>query len=241
MPVIQSSWGLTYEFACKSRACAPPPIGKGGSIGPTGAETKQKIGAGVAARSVAKRAEKVEPGTTGTVKSAIESAGGRMDGLDYRLKTPASLKRKILKKSIEKGISVKAAAKEIADAVRYTGVIPEPPKGNYAKTIKTVIKDLEKQGMTITEIETHWKRGDAYNGVHITANAKNGTKVEIQFHTEASLAAKGKTHEIYERAREVGISPEERARLTREMIKIADQSPIPSGAIRLGKKVFRPT
>lgn len=54
---IRRTWGEAYEFACHSRACAPPPIGTGGSSGLT------------AGRSISAQAD--------LASTVIETAGGR--------------------------------------------------------------------------------------------------------------------------------------------------------------------
>lgn len=190
--------------------------------------------------SMVDNAIKVEPQITRAVKQVIRENDGRMEGLQYRLKGADSLRRKIYTKAKEKGLSISESADRISDSIRYTAVIGEPPPGHYAQTVKNIMKTMEKNGLEVLNVETHWRRGDAYNGIHVIARHPSGAKVEMQFHTEESLAAKKKTHKLYEIARADDTPPAERARLVREMVKIADAAPIPKGALNVGTRVFRP-
>lgn len=203
---------------------------KGGGRVPGKAVTA--LAEGIAANAVA-----IEPEVTATVAGIVADAGGRMDGLAHRLKTPESMARKIDVKARERGITHEASAARISDAVRYTAVVGE---ARYSDSVHRTIADLESKGYKAVELETHWQRGDAYNGVHLIVQHPNGVKVEIQFHTEASIAAKGQTHKIYEKARLSTTTPEQRRQMTHEMIRIADTAAIPPGADSIGTMVFRP-
>lgn len=193
-----------------------------------------------AALDIAERAASAEPEITKAIQNVVSANGGRMESLAHRLKTVDSLTRKIATKAKERGQSIEESASQISDALRYTAVIDDPPPGSYSRAIEGMLKSLKDDGLEVLELETHWRRGDAYNGVHLIARHPNGSKVELQFHTPASLAAKGETHKIYEIARADGISPEIRAIMVRRMVQIADVAPIPAGALRFGVRVFRP-
>lgn len=217
-------------FACLTRACAPPPVGRGGSI--KGGRSAVK-----AARKIFENASKAEAKVTETLRRVVEGSGGRLEGLEYRLKTAKSLARKIITKATERGQTPEEAAAKISDALRYTGVTEAK---EYPKMIRKTIKELKKQGFSVEELETHWKRGDAYNGIHLIVKSKDGVKVEIQFHTPESLDAKGKTHPLYEQMRDPSTSPADRKRLIEEMISLADSAPVPRDALKFGDIVFRP-
>lgn len=237
---------LSYaSFMCLSKACAPPPVGKGGS-------TPQSRAATAEARKLAKKVAEIEPHVTSLVKDVVDGVGGTMVGLKFRKKTLGSLARKIHNKALERGKSMEDSAAGISDALRYTAVFRT---GDYSKGVRDVIRSMTKQGYKMEvggksvtnkftlndgDLETHWRRGDAYNGVHAIFTHPNGTRVEVQFHTPGSFAAKMKTHKMYEEARKPSTSPERRAFLIREMVKIADSVPIPPGAMSFGTKVFRP-
>lgn len=198
------------------------------------------------------RARAEEPRITADISSAVETAGGEMYGLDFRLKEVSSLARKIVDKARDKSeklkreVTLEESAASIADAVRYTAIVDEPPPGGYVRGIANLLDSLESKGYKILELETHWERGDAYNGVHIVAEDKSGTKFELQFHTTASVKAKFATHPLYEEMRKADTTEERRRELVYQMIDIADAAEIPQGAIEVdsirpfGEKVKRP-
>lgn len=231
------------SFMCLSKACAPPPVGKGGS-------TAMSRAAASAARTLGKKVNEIESHTTSLVKGVVDGAGGTMVGLKFRKKTIGSLARKIHNKAIERNQSVEESAGRISDALRYTGVFPT--KG-YAAGIRGTLQAMMKKGYTVEvngkklkqkftldELETHWRKGDAYNGVHAIMRHPNGTKVEMQFHTPGSFKAKMRTHGMYEEFRKLSTTPERRKQLIEEMVKIADSVPTPEDALSFGEQVFRP-
>lgn len=204
------------------------------------ARLAEKGKASAAARTILERARAEEPRITADISEAVKATGGEMYGLDFRLKEADSLARKLVSKAKSKGISLDESAAGVADALRYTAVSDEPPPGSYARTITTLIDTLESKGYKVVELETHWQRGDAYNGVHLIAEDKSGQKFELQFHTTASVKAKFATHPLYEEMRKDDTTPERRAELVREMIDIADAADVPQGAMDFGEKIFRP-
>jgi predicted RNA binding protein YcfA (HicA-like mRNA interferase family) len=217
-------------FACYTKACAPPPAGKGGST-KAGHEARRQ------AIAVHDHAVAIEKGVTDTLRSTVLDQGGALVGLTHRVKGIDSLTRKIHDKALQRHQSMAESANAIPDALRYTAVLHS---SKYTAAVKSTRKALEKQGFKIEELETHWQRGDAYNGVHMIARHPNGAKVEIQFHTVDSLRAKALTHPIYEKARQATTTPQERTMLTKKMVEIADHAKVPKGATGLGTKVFRP-
>lgn len=223
LPVSEAS------FACYVKACAPPPAGKGGS-------SKAGVQARRLAEGIVAKAASAEKEVTGSLRSLVGEAGGTLVGLKHRVKGIGSLTRKIHDKAAQRGQTLEESAGKISDALRYTVALHS---GNYSAGIKNTLNALKKAGYKVDEKETYWKRGDDYNGVHAIVRHPNGTKVEIQFHTTASLAAKKKTHAIYETVRRPDIDPAEKSRLMQEMVKIADAAKVPFGARWIGKRKFK--
>jgi hypothetical protein len=151
--------------------------------------------------------------------------GARMQGLHNRLKTQESLARKLEQKSATKGLTPSEYAKKIGDALRYTMITKED---NYGETAQAVIDDFRKRGYVV-EVENTWHPGASYKGIN-TNIKKDGLTFELQFHSEKSINAKGKSHALYEIARNAKASPDERARATRQMQQLWDQLQHPSGA-----------
>jgi len=216
-------------FRCLSKACAPPPVGTGGS-------TKLGHAAHREAVALVSKASEIADSVTKTVGSSVAKGGGLMAGLDHKLKTSHSMQRKIHNKSLERGQDVKESSSTIRDALRFTAVIPT---AEYAKSVKSTIKELESQGFKTLELDSHWTRGDDYNGIHLIFQHPNGTKVELQFHTPESLHAKRLTHPIYVEFRKPHTTAEQRLAMAIEMVDIADKAPVPPGIEGLGLKIFR--
>jgi predicted RNA binding protein YcfA (HicA-like mRNA interferase family) len=197
-----------------------------------------------------RRVKDIEKGVTKTISGAIRSAGGSMAGLKFRMKTLHSLARKIHDKALERGYTMDESAARIGDALRYTGVFSTK---DYSKGIRSTLKALMKQGykvvvdgktlsqkFTMDELETHWLRGDAYNGVHAILRHPNGTKIEVQFHTPESFKAKMKNHALYEEFRKPSTPLARKKELIYQMVEVADRAPVPSGALSFGERIFRP-
>ena len=73
--------------------------GRPGQVGGSGS------GGGGVASSILTEAKQKEPGITSTVQGTVESQGGEMDGLEFRLKDQESLGRKVESTAKELGIS----------------------------------------------------------------------------------------------------------------------------------------
>jgi len=217
-------------FACFVKSCAPPPAGKGGS-------SKAGYAARAEAKKVLKAAMKVEGEVTKNLRGLIGGESGIMVGLKHRVKGLKSLTRKIHDKAMERGQSMEESASRISDALRFTAVAHS---SKYSSLIRNTIKKLKQAGYDVHELETHWKRGDAYNGVHAVVKHPSGVKIELQFHTTQSWAAKMKTHKMYEEFRQHDTTPQRRTELAKQMVQIADSARIPSGALSHGARVYRP-
>lgn len=216
--------------ACYAKSCAPPPVGKGGS-------SKAHIIAHKHAKNILTTAGRNADAITSDIREVIERNGGAMSGLDHRLKGLASLRRKIHDKAVEKGISIDDSAAKITDAIRFTGVVDT---GNYAKAVRQTIRSLEKKGYTVYDVENHWSRGDAYNGLHLLARHKSGAVAELQLHTKESIKAKNDIHGYYEKFRLHDTPKAEKRKLFDTMVSISDQAPIPPGIQGVGMTIKRP-
>lgn len=220
----------TDNFACYDKSCAPPPVGKGGT-------SKSHSQAHRHAVRIIQSAKKVERTITADIQAVAEANGGSMTGLDNRLKGISSLRRKIHDKAVAKGIPIDDSASKITDAIRYTAVIPT---ANYTKAVSDTITSLKAKGYEVFDVENHWSRGDAYNGLHLLARHKNGDVAELQFHTPESIEAKSKIHGYYEEYRLLDTPPNKKLQLFTEMVKISDTAPVPVGVEPIGLKIERP-
>ena len=158
-----------------------------------------------AAARLRREAEAKEPGLTAAVTGAVAAAGGEMWGLRYRLKTQASLDRKIKAEAAEEGIPPGEVV--IKDAVRYTVLFG--PEG-YAEGFAAVRRELARRGWTKYDhqFKNYWEPGDAYDGYNCVFQSPDGFLMEFQFHTPQSIQVKEKSHKLYEKARTMGAGPE---------------------------------
>ncbi|MCD5422673.1 hypothetical protein LRS71_24490 [Rhodococcus pyridinivorans] len=151
----------------------------------------------------------------------------RMHGLEFRMKSPASLARKLADR-------VKAApfaeperiVEKITDVVRYTAISrPE----QVVDTARMMAGSLADRGWTVIEAEQSYLDGNQYKGLHMLARHSSGRVAEFQFHTEQSQQVKDDTHLDYERARDTSVPVTERAALIEKMTARWAGVPAPPG------------
>ena len=128
-----------------------------------------------------------EPQITKTVTDAVSNSNGIMFGLDHRLKTHASLERKLwtdTKGEINKLPDVTAGIK---DALRYTAV--GTPDTLSAMTID-IARSIVASGGTIIKYKDTFEKDAIYMGTNIGFTDKSGQRAEIQTHTFDSVNVK---------------------------------------------------
>lgn len=181
-------------------------------------------GSKAAADSLYKKAQQVEPQITKRMVSLAESNNMRLEGLQYRIKQPDSLARKIEADAKMMGIDPAKAAEGISDSVRYTALVDS---GNYTAGVQSTLDQLRADGYT-TRVKNFWTKGDPYQGINVALTAPDGTQVELQFHTPESLAVKEAIHKDYETYR-ISTSITERQQLWDAMTAKATGVPVPGG------------
>lgn len=188
------------------------------------------------AKGLLDRAKQAEPRITGDLQRISSAAGGKMEGLDFRLKSHDSLARKIASDAVDKQISHRQAAAGIKDAVRYTTVFSNQ---DYATSVRQALAALKRRGYTIVQIKNYWGAGDPYQGINAVLRSPTGQTFEWQFHTSASYHLKEIVqHPLYERQR-VSRDARERFKLYHRMTRNAGQVPSPGGAGSLGDVAFQ--
>jgi len=182
--------------------------------------------------SLAARAAAAEPKTTADVVSLTRGIrGAKNDGLEYRLKSAHSLKRKIATHLRVRGKSVEEIVARINDAVRYIVSIPD---GDYSLGADGMTEGLRAKGYEQVELANYWNV-DGYKGVNSTwRDPATGQLFEMQFHSPDSLAAKMQEHVLYEKRRLPDTSAERSAELMRKANEIVARGPIPPGAPDVG-------
>lgn len=175
------------------------------------------------ASSIYRNAKKHEPAITKDISKAVEQAGSKLHGLEHKLKTRESIKRKIETNSIEKDISVNKAAGKIRDAVRYTSLTNS---NNYVKSYNEVKRYLEDLGYKETRCRNYfndYRLGKvSHKSIQSVFQTKDGYEFEVQFHTPSSQNAKDKKVPLYEEARNPNVSAKRRNELVSKMISLAE-------------------
>lgn len=167
----------------------------------------------------------LEPTMTAEMQEVTASANGRLDGLEFRLKGYSSLHKKLtaLAKTLHKkaeDLSLEAAMLQVRegnlkktpskkwykwvalDALRYTLVLSE---ADYAVAVTRVRETRLAQGGRLVEQKNFWPcPNTAYVGINdiyavpTDALPVGVLHVEVQYHTEASLAQRDAQHGLFE-------------------------------------------
>lgn len=202
-----------------------------GSLTPAG---KQRYSSGKFAKKIRKDAEsRIEKISSDVISSAKES-GSEMHGLENKLKTEMSIRRKIDKKSVEDNIPAELAAKDIKDAIRFTTISNEK---NFVKNYNSFKHNLEKRGYKEVKCKNYfdeYRKGKVkHKAVQSIFVNKDGYQFEVQFQTPASQYAKDKKVPIYEERRQLGISKARAEELERQMDILAKQVPDPDNIYKI--------
>nr|WP_172686871.1 hypothetical protein [Prescottella equi]AKF16087.1 Putative nucleotidyltransferase domain, Rel/Spo-like family [Prescottella equi] len=175
-------------------------------------------------------AKQQESQMTSDVLDALPS-DARMHGLEFRMKSPDSLARKLNDRCEKSPMrDPEHIADAITDVVRYTA-ISDPDR--VVATARTLADRLIERGWTITEVEHSYLDGNQYKGLHLLARHSSGRVAEFQFHTEASQNVKDATHVDYEAVRDPRLPLTERAALVEKMTAVWAQAPTPAGVPEL--------
>lgn len=88
-----------------------------------------------------------EPQITAKVQEITSKAGGELEGLDYRLKTPTSTYEKMYGRATSKPIT------EMNDLIRYTEIF-EPDQ--LAKGTNLSLQEFEANGYSVAKVKNTW-------------------------------------------------------------------------------------
>ena len=170
--------------------------------------------------------QKIEPKITSDLTSIMDKVGGKLVGLDFRLKSQSSLKRKI-ETEIADGFTHSQAVNKIRDAIRYTTVFKEK---DFVTRYKAMQYLLAIQGYKTIVVKNTWKNDSAYKGVNTFIQNENGDVFEMQYHTQQSFDVKnGLLHKLYEKFRDLKTPIHEKEKLLLEMRKLSSKIKIPEG------------
>jgi hypothetical protein len=166
------------------------------------------------AKKIIEKAKQIEPEITKNVTDVCKNLQGKMEGLDFRLKSEKSLNVKIYEKMMEdESMTVEDAMADIRDSVRYTMTFNAE---QFRDKCKDAVAALKANGYEVVKIKNYFKHGDGtYKGVNCNFS-KNGQVFELQFHTPESYDIKqNKSHIIYDQLK-TAKNPTVRQKLTAE-------------------------
>lgn len=182
-----------------------------------------------AANDFLARAQRAEPEITHSMQAIAEAVpGSDLVGLDYRLKTEDSFKRKLTTAiEFDPDVSVADHLADMKDSVRYTLRISED---SYTSGVQHAVQTLRDNGYESVTFKNTWG-SDGYQGINSTwRDPHTGHIFEVQFHTPHSFDAKMITHDLYEQSRLPGVSAEIQRDLARQQNEIFSTIPRPPGA-----------
>lgn len=193
--------------------------------------TSEAFSAYAHADSIRDLAEHLEPRISRDMKRLAAAHGTRLEGYEFRLKSTRRISDKILRDVRDKGYSFQQAASLVSDSVRYTMLIDD---AEYVVRGNAILDDLRARGYLARTKNAWVQTGRAYKGVNIALTSPDGQLIELQFHTERSLAVKQPMHDLYQRQQENTVpgSPEWQA-LEDEMMAMSADVPIPPGIDRI--------
>lgn len=172
------------------------------------------------------KSQKIEPTITADINNIVTKAGGKLVGLENRLKSSYSIKRKI-EAEVADGFSKPLSLNKIRDAIRYTTVFKE---NDFVTRYKAMQYLLAIEGYKTIVVKNTWKNDSAYKGVNTFIQNEDGDVFEMQYHTQQSFDVKnGLLHKLYEKFRDPKTPIHEKEKLLLEMRKLSSKIKVPEG------------
>lgn len=169
-----------------------------------------------------------EPAITADVESATAEAGCRLYGLAFRIKSPASLARKITSKVDIAGGREESVAGRLSDVIRFTALTEDHDE--LVAATRSTAAGLSGRGWTLIEAEHSYTSGAPYKGIHtVWRHPGTGQLVEVQVHSRASQQAKDESHPDYEIARNPATPPDEADHAYQRSVATWEHVPAPEG------------
>ncbi len=139
-----------------------------------------------------------EPEATHLLQGVCDKTGGKMVGLEWRLKSTDSMARKVIDKALNKNISQEDAVAQITDGLRYT---MQFDNDKFVPGFTETEKALKEAGYERFDhkFTNYFAQGGPYRGLNtVWINQKTGVRFELQFHTPESLKIKEQNHVDYD-------------------------------------------
>ncbi|MGI8662235.1 MAG: hypothetical protein ACR2LQ_03375 [Acidimicrobiales bacterium] len=181
----------------------------------------------VLARQLVAMAELDDGILTDSLRFLVSKTDGTLAGLDHRIKSVDSLKRKLTDMlALDPDLELSGAALRVYDVLRFT-VVAEVE--HYMAVYEALLAELQRQGTTVVEARNRWA-GPGYRGINVRLRMGANQRFEIQFHTRDSYAAAKATRGQYEELR-LSTSPERVAELAASIGEVFARVPVPAGAV----------
>lgn len=169
----------------------------------------------IKAEELINKYSKIEPTVTHDLVTLAKKIGGKMAGLEHRLKTVGSLKRKLISDGINEPMN---------DVMRYTIIFDD----HFIKRINYILTSLEKKGYKTFKVKNTFKEGAVYKGINTNLKTPEGYVFEIQYHTTESFEVKQNiNHKLYEEYRLLDPKSEEAIKLNEEMTENSNSIKLP--------------
>lgn len=171
-----------------------------------------------------------EPSITQGITESAEAVGGKMDGLDFRLKRPSSVAAKVGEEAKGLGISPEDVISKMNDLIRYTATFEAD---DFVRGYNDMKKDLESKGYKEVRCKNFYEMYDQgksdQKAIQCVYEDPNGNRFELQFHTPESAGAKDLNHPLYEEWRERTTPSERKRELSEQMREHGKSVPNPKG------------
>ena len=181
---------------------------------PSAAEITQLYGAKATARSLRllERTISTEPRITAQFLAAMPPSASAYR-LERRIKSPESLARKLhdMQRSRQRHPP--------DDLLRYTALTEVPD--TLVDAARETCEELSQAGWQIRYAKQSYAEGSRYKGIHGYFVTPSDDRVEVQFHSVASVQVKEATTPWYEIDRDARSSPEERTAARRECVRLS--------------------
>lgn len=165
---------------------------------------------------------------TDAIQVLVARTDGVLVGLDHRVKTVDSLRRKLTDMlELDPDLELNDASERVYDALRYTVVVEAD---DYMAVYEGLLAEFQRQGSTVVEARNRWA-GPGYRGINVHLRVGMNQRFEVQFHTRESYAAAKATRGQYEELRLATTSPARSAELAAAINEAFARVPTPPGAV----------
>lgn len=133
-----------------------------------------------------------EPQITQNIVSICEKLGGKMYGLDQRIKSLSSIKDKINRNIKIYGMGIDDIKKDFGDGIRYTAIFNT---AEFSDSVKRLLSEIQQNGYTIKKLKNRFldhngNPSTKYRDVISTLVSPEGIEFELQFNTVSGICAK---------------------------------------------------